>query len=602
MIGSAIQFIIYAFLFFPLGFWALYGLQRKQSYVLPDLFLALVLGMITHTALSLILSILMPLQTEAFLISAGSCLIGWAFLLKKRNTFSIAFEIPRYGLAVGVGVLGFVLVGVMMKAAAFTTAYDHGLYYAQFIRWTEQYGVVAGLANMHHRFGFNSSWHVLQALTSFSWLDLPGDYDALNEFYFIIVALFPLSFLYLPKQSQTERIQIVLVALLNLGLSIKGNMHYLSHPTPDAAIALSIQLMGILFGMWLLKKKNNPYTLMDTALLLSTLTFFIATTKLSGLLYGLIPVSFLVMVLFKKTYSTYRKKLLIINSLLFFTLFVPQTLRGYVLSGYPFFPLTYFDVGLPFAVPKTVAQTEREFIMHFARKGPVDRYIARYHPKAGEVPEQDKYQIYKKSPWLAKWIRSKTSSLWSLVIFGSFFLSVLWFTYKVFKQSGRAYPSLLYLFLAALFVAFLIWFFKAPSLRFIKGNIYAWLILLVIEIVKNKSTVKSLEKYQRKLYPLCLSLILALSLVSTYLLRDKFAVTKYHTFPAAYFEPKTQTYTLNDQVFHYPVQVIHNADGTLGGKRSQCWDATLPCDMDSIPNFRMRGEHLKDGFLPKKKK
>jgi len=43
-------------------------------------------------------------------------------------------------------------------------SYDEGLYHAGFINWINKYKIIHGLANIESRFGFNSSWHLLEAL------------------------------------------------------------------------------------------------------------------------------------------------------------------------------------------------------------------------------------------------------------------------------------------------------------------------------------------------------------------------------------------------------------------------------------------------------
>ena len=48
--------------------------------------------------------------------------------------------------------------------------YDTGLYHSQAIQWIEEYGVVKGLGNLHHRFAYNSALMCLQALFSMRFL------------------------------------------------------------------------------------------------------------------------------------------------------------------------------------------------------------------------------------------------------------------------------------------------------------------------------------------------------------------------------------------------------------------------------------------------
>ena len=47
---------------------------------------------------------------------------------------------------------------------------DTGIYHAQAIRWIESYPAIPGLANIHQRLGYNSSWIMVNAIFSFSFL------------------------------------------------------------------------------------------------------------------------------------------------------------------------------------------------------------------------------------------------------------------------------------------------------------------------------------------------------------------------------------------------------------------------------------------------
>ena len=48
--------------------------------------------------------------------------------------------------------------------------YDTGLYHSQAVQWIEEYGVVPGLGNLHHRFAYNSAIMCLHALFSMKFL------------------------------------------------------------------------------------------------------------------------------------------------------------------------------------------------------------------------------------------------------------------------------------------------------------------------------------------------------------------------------------------------------------------------------------------------
>jgi hypothetical protein len=58
-----------------------------------------------------------------------------------------------------------VVAGLALSQSVLLT-YDTGLYHLPFIRWIAEAGSVPGLANLHYRFGFNSTWLTSAALFS----------------------------------------------------------------------------------------------------------------------------------------------------------------------------------------------------------------------------------------------------------------------------------------------------------------------------------------------------------------------------------------------------------------------------------------------------
>jgi len=59
--------------------------------------------------------------------------------------------------------LAVLAVVVALNSTRFVEAYDTGLYHYPLTRWLSSYGTVRGLALIHFRFGFSSSWFALAA-------------------------------------------------------------------------------------------------------------------------------------------------------------------------------------------------------------------------------------------------------------------------------------------------------------------------------------------------------------------------------------------------------------------------------------------------------
>ncbi|HEY9614847.1 LIC_10190 family membrane protein, partial [Allocoleopsis sp.] len=62
-------------------------------------------------------------------------------------------------------IFGFITLEAIVAASASQkiTFFDTGLYHFQVIRWLSRFGAVPGLALIHNRFGFTSSWFALAA-------------------------------------------------------------------------------------------------------------------------------------------------------------------------------------------------------------------------------------------------------------------------------------------------------------------------------------------------------------------------------------------------------------------------------------------------------
>ena len=67
---------------------------------------------------------------------------------------------------------------------------DTGIYHAQAIKWIETYPAVPGLGNLHSRFAYDSSWLVINAFFSFSFLGLRSFHVLPGAFLVIILMYF----------------------------------------------------------------------------------------------------------------------------------------------------------------------------------------------------------------------------------------------------------------------------------------------------------------------------------------------------------------------------------------------------------------------------
>jgi hypothetical protein len=123
--------------------------------------LATWLGLLVVTTILLVLSLFGPLSplvvVSALSVSMGISLVG------RQHRRVLRFLGRGFAKDTVVGVLA-LAGGTAAYCSQVIVWYDSGLYHVQTIKWLSEYGLVPGLAMIHSRFGFISSWFTLPAV------------------------------------------------------------------------------------------------------------------------------------------------------------------------------------------------------------------------------------------------------------------------------------------------------------------------------------------------------------------------------------------------------------------------------------------------------
>src|SRR5580704_10519818 len=118
------------------------------------------LGMLAIAAVLLGLSVLVPLS-PAVGFGVIAILSAVSLSVKSvRSDFGKLFGLLSKPVTAGIALLA---AAAALNATRFVEAYDTGLYHYPLTRWLATYGTVRGLALIHFRFGFSSSWFALAA-------------------------------------------------------------------------------------------------------------------------------------------------------------------------------------------------------------------------------------------------------------------------------------------------------------------------------------------------------------------------------------------------------------------------------------------------------
>lgn len=337
--------------------------------------------------------------------------------------------------------------------------YDTGLYHLQTIKWNQDGAVTLGLANLHSRFGFNSSWLVVATL-----LDLPRLGRAaillpsamLAACFFLAIA----GRLRAGARGSWARLCALTVALTYaVAVLVRPPDHLrlvgldtLGSPTPDLAVTL-IGLYVTLLCLEMLESKDERSV--GLSVLLSS---FALTVKLSAapLLAGVV-----VAVAAGSRRGGLSRRRMAGLALVGGAVLLPWVARGLLLSGCVAYPVASSCVTrLPWAVSSEQARAVAGHIASWARR-----------PIALAPGQAD-------AGWFADWWSRFSSSGLAVVVAVLLGLAALLWTAGLVARrlgarreewSGNSLPVWPALGINLIGVAF--WFVSAPDPRFGLGYI-----------------------------------------------------------------------------------------------------------------------------------
>lgn len=210
---------------------------------------------------------------------------------------------------------------------------DTESYHIQMIKWIQEYGTVPGIANLHERFGFNSSWFSSVAIFT----SLPGKMDlftVLNGVLSVWFCFYVIAALSRLKIENRTAPALSLLAVMVIALvcwpMIRGNAATANYDF--IATLIIVVLFTETFFANDPEKKNQPGI---EWLVWPVYLFTVRITNYPFLLLSLF--SFLYIYKYQKP----ARVILLIGFC--FLLVVPFLFRNFMISGYIFYPSAYFD-------------------------------------------------------------------------------------------------------------------------------------------------------------------------------------------------------------------------------------------------------------------
>jgi hypothetical protein len=411
------------------------------------------MGMAVSVALLEVWNLVFPVTAyiTLFLLCAG--ILGLAQNRSSLLTsWRAAWQQSRWLLLLGIA---FTLL-LALRSCGPCEYYDTGLYGAPAIRWIQTYPAVPGLANLHGRFGFNSSVFLcIAALAQGVWKELG----------FHLFTGFMLSAMWatlLPACARVVRRVATspadwfytILALPAFFWTTRSRI--VGTQTDEPATVVCLIASGILFEHLCREDRRGQRETPTSRLVLATTLFSLAAAfKLSTIVFALLAwcLAFRAIWLLEQA-ARQRTKYLVAALALSILILLPWCSRGIIFSGYPFYPSTIFAFPVAWKIPLSAARWYAIGVQSWGR--------------IPDVPFRDTQGLHWLGDWLNHAIRNRPSFQVPLAISLAGLAVALTYRFR-----GRPHPVCPWLsLLFPSIVGIIFWFAASPDLRFAQFAIW----------------------------------------------------------------------------------------------------------------------------------
>ena len=540
-------------------FSVLLGKNKHSDITEVNFFLFVLSGLILISFFISVFSLFFKTGLLTNLLFGALSLVSWLFLKPLKHVcFTKMF--PGIKLPALIFLLGVIFSSILLMSIREAGNPDTALYHAQTIHWIETYPAVPGLGNYYSNLAYNSSWHVLSALFSFSFLG-GQSFHVLGGFLFLF------SVLYLFDKGLRSRYEgrmfsswarLLLIPLLYWVFLTEVSS--LGTDYPAAVFCL------IVFSEWLDLFENKTKTPFGKIFVSNLFTFSAVTIKLSVLPVMLFFIWQVFYFLRNKEYFR-----LFVQLALGIVILSPWLARSLIQSGYLLYPFPGLDIfDFDWKIPVEIVREEKQIILAWAR-----------------IPGEDLSSVLSLpfSVWTLVWFKNSSLNQRFLLIFLGiypFLLVVLRILLpgkmQTFFKLIRQYKPLYF----SIYAGLIFWFLSAPSIRFGYGFILFGLVLAVVPLLLWVfEGFYSLQGYLFGLFIIMLCLFLSLTLVNAF---------EQKVIKEAWFIP------LDYKSMPTSVCEFENFNTLCGDYSGICWYEPFPCAPAGDLSVAKRGETFREGF------
>jgi hypothetical protein len=525
---------------------------KKQSQ--GTIFHCLITGLIVLTSIAQWIVLIFPLTAVSLFFILLPCFLCTIFRRKRIREILFQYVNCKWWRNTWF-VMSLICFSIMILVlnAGPTMMDDTDSYHIQMIKWIQEYGSVPGIANLHLRFGFNTSWFTSIGLFSYPVAGL-NSYLALNGLlsiwfcYFMLQKIFILS--YDGKFNGFSNLWIGLLVLLSLcflnwpmirGSSCNANYDFIS---TCCVIVLFVDLFDT--------QREPPVEWLIWPLYLFTVRIMNFPLLILSLVY-----------IFRIMKPLSVKNLLLIILCGGFIIF-PFLIRDIILSGYLIFPVYQLDLfSFDWKADKMKLVEISNYIKYFNRVNPMYQSMT--------ITEKMNFPN-----WIPEWYKY-LFRIDKLILTFSF----IGYLYLLFSIKNKK-DILFRIFFFTMICQLISWFFIGPDPRFAYGPLLFGLFAAINHLPRIKEFWNGFAKY-----PVLVISFLVLIYGFSKIVRDD----EYRNFltPRRLPVPAVRTIKVGDVQMYIPEKILNNWN-------PRCYDVELPCLYKQDPRLEARGKRIEDGF------
>lgn len=435
------------------------------------------MGIITLMAFLQILHLFFPINGVVLILFVLTGVLGWIFskpwrqeVLPGLRTTIQTVERRRLGVFVLIFTAVCLLAAIRCSWETLRIEGDTALYHWNLVRWANDYPAVPGLANLHNRFGFNSSYLLWSAMIDNFWGDrrsamlMPG---------FLVVVLALQWFACLLLETRRSLLTVRLYSLLTLPYFI-WLMWFLTpslYHDNAQAIALLVMVHSMISWHGLQgEKEATPQPETQTWCMywmcLGALSF---TFKLSGAVLPPLCLALSAWLLLRGDAGWRSRQSwlrLAAACVLPGLLIAGYVARNIVQSGWPLYPVPVLNLHLSWAVPYAELKDLYEiWIRDWARL-----------PGAEGLATVKKGFWY----WFPKWHQSfRRGTYHECLWIGTFAILFLMMRPRRQRETAASLPWFSWFVIGLFALNLLTWFNGAPDTRFGAALFWGWMAVTV---------------------------------------------------------------------------------------------------------------------------